>query len=57
MYICICAGKTKSDVKIAIQGGITDMDILMKEIGVGTGCGTCYSYLKEMIAKEIMLSS
>jgi bacterioferritin-associated ferredoxin len=56
MYICICNAVTDTDIKKQLKSVreqcLTAEDKLNKlrdELGVCTGCGTCESYVKEII--------
>ncbi len=49
MYVCICAGVTEDQIRIAAEDGVCSMRELSRVTGVATGCGQC-----SMLAKAIL---
>ena len=41
MFICICNAVTKRQVEECVHAGISSLDELAFELGVGAGCGRC----------------
>jgi bacterioferritin-associated ferredoxin len=41
LYICICNAVTRRQVEECAHSGITSLDELAFELGVGAGCGRC----------------
>jgi nitrite reductase (NADH) large subunit len=55
--ICNCNGVSKGAVKNCIAGGACSMDAVMSQTRAGTGCGSCKSQLKELLAAAPSTSS
>ena len=49
MIICICRGKSDSDVTSAITRGATTLRDLQR-CGIGDQCGSCHNSLRAMLA-------
>lgn len=49
MYVCLCADLTESEIVEVISEGINDIDSLMDETSVCTGCGTCRCKVEEIL--------
>jgi bacterioferritin-associated ferredoxin len=47
MYVCICNAVTDKQIRKAAESGVQDLWGLQRELGVGSGCGSC----KEMAAE------
>ena len=52
MIICVCKRVNSSQVKQALEQGVTDVAELSEQLGLGTGCGRCVEFTKQMILKE-----
>ena len=48
MYVCICQGVTQRDIQNAVEDGLTFSDI-HKKMGVGSDCGSCNKYAKQLV--------
>ena len=48
MIVCVCAGASDRDIRTAIGGGAACMTSL-RERGIGAGCGSCHSDLRQML--------
>ena len=49
MYVCICKQVTESKLLEAIKAGHRDVDALGAELGLGTQCGSCRNFTRELI--------
>lgn len=50
MIICICRGKSDSDIARAIERGATTVRDLQR-CGIGDQCGSCHTSLKTILAR------
>jgi len=41
MYVCVCNSVTERQVQECAQAGVSTVDELTAELGVGAGCGRC----------------
>ena len=41
MYVCICNAVTRSQVEECVHSGVSSLDELAFQLGVGAGCGRC----------------
>ncbi len=51
MYVCICNAITDKQIRKAAEAGIEDLWGLQRELGVGTGCGSCKEMASEILAE------
>ena len=51
MFVCLCNAITTSQIVQCVRSGHTNLDSVIKELGVGMNCGTCISMVSELIAK------
>ena len=49
MYVCLCKGVTDTQVRQAVEEGHDTMRKLNKTLGVGSQCGRCACFAKELI--------
>ena len=49
MYVCICKQVSDSKVLEAYEQGHKDLDALTSQLGLGTGCGACRNYTRELL--------
>lgn len=49
MYVCFCAGVNENEIQRAISTGLTDVNSLADELGVGTGCGCCREFVQDIL--------
>ncbi|MEM7217626.1 MAG: (2Fe-2S)-binding protein [Pseudomonadota bacterium] len=49
MYVCLCNAVTDRQITAAIGRGAQDVTDVVRELGVGTNCGTCLEYAQELI--------
>jgi bacterioferritin-associated ferredoxin len=49
MYVCVCKAVTDTQIKRAINEGMSSRRELFKCLGVGGGCGKCTPHVKELL--------
>jgi bacterioferritin-associated ferredoxin len=49
MYVCLCADKTKDEIVEAIENGNDTIELLMCELDVCTGCGSCRRLVEKIL--------
>ena len=49
MYICICKQVSDSHVLEAWEAGHRDLDAVAEQTGLGSCCGSCRSYARDML--------
>jgi bacterioferritin-associated ferredoxin len=49
MIVCVCNNISDREIRQAVDLGITSMAELHQELGVGTCCGKCVSYAREVL--------
>ena len=49
MYVCVCKAVTDSQIKHAIDAGVCTRKQLFQCLGVGSDCGKCNKYVKELL--------
>ncbi|MDY0961826.1 MULTISPECIES: (2Fe-2S)-binding protein [Massilia] len=49
MIVCVCNNISDREIRQAVDLGISSIAELRKELGVGTMCGTCVSYAREVL--------
>ena len=52
MYVCICKQVDENKLQEAFQAGYRDLHSLGAELGLGTKCGSCRNFARELI-KEL----
>lgn len=52
MIICVCKRINSAQIKQALSEGVTDVGELSEQLGLGTGCGRCVEFAKQMIQRE-----
>ncbi len=50
MYVCICNAVRETEIKEVIAEGVRDVDAVYDALGVEPQCGTCRSFIREMMA-------
>jgi bacterioferritin-associated ferredoxin len=53
MIVCVCNNISDREIRQAVELGISSMGELYKELGVGTCCGKCVSYAREVLHEHI----
>jgi bacterioferritin-associated ferredoxin len=52
MIICVCKRINSAQIKQALNDGVTEVGELTEQLGLGTGCGRCVEFTKQMIQRE-----
>lgn len=53
MIVCVCNNISDREIREAIALGIDSMPELYRELGVGTCCGKCVSYAREVLHQHL----
>ncbi len=53
MIVCVCNNISDREIRQAIDLGISSVAELYRELGVGTVCGTCVSYAREVLNEHL----
>lgn len=53
MIVCVCNNISDREIRQAIDLGISSVAELHRELGVGTMCGTCVSYAREVLNEHL----
>ena len=53
MIVCVCNNISDREIRQAVELGITSMAGLYRELGVGTCCGKCVSYAREVLHEKL----
>jgi bacterioferritin-associated ferredoxin len=53
MIVCVCNNISDREIREAVDMGIDSMADLYKQLGVGTICGTCVSYARQVMNEHI----
>jgi bacterioferritin-associated ferredoxin len=48
MYVCICKAVTDSQIRAAVEGGVTSMSGLRQSLGCSGQCGKCARHVKQV---------
>ena len=49
MYVCICNAIRETEIQSVIADGVRNVDDVYKALGVEPQCGTCRSYICELL--------
>jgi bacterioferritin-associated ferredoxin len=49
MIVCICHNVSDRKIRQAVDSGTASMQELRKELQVGTCCGKCHAYAKQVL--------
>ena len=52
MYVCICNAVTDKQIRKAAASGIQDLWGLQRELGVGSGCGSCKEMASAILSES-----
>jgi len=52
MYVCICNAITDKQIRKAAQSGVQDLWGLQRELGVGSGCGSCKETASQILRED-----
>ncbi|MGF1742849.1 (2Fe-2S)-binding protein [Vibrio profundum] len=56
MFVCLCHGISDKEIKkLVIEQGITDIRTLKKCTALGSQCGKCVKYTKEILTEATLL--
>ncbi len=53
MYVCICHAITDKQIRDEVYQGAKCLKSLQKNLPVGSGCGTCVCFAKEVIHETL----
>jgi bacterioferritin-associated ferredoxin len=53
MIVCVCNNISDREIRQAVDLGLSSMSDLYKELGVGTCCGKCVSYAREVMNEHL----
>ena len=53
MIVCVCNNISDREIRKAVDLGLTSMADLYKELGVGTCCGKCVSYARQVMNEHL----
>ena len=51
MYVCLCKQITDKEVVDAIADGHSDVNALSEQLGLGSICGACRGYTRQLISE------
>lgn len=49
MYVCICQSVTDKQIRRAAAGGVDNVYELREELGVASGCGSCFDHAQSIL--------
>jgi bacterioferritin-associated ferredoxin len=52
MIVCLCRGISDREIKLLIRGGARSLEDLRSSCGAGSGCGSCHSQLRTLLAGD-----
>jgi bacterioferritin-associated ferredoxin len=53
MIVCVCNNISDREIREAVDLGISSMPELHRELGVGTFCGKCVSYARQVLNEHL----
>ena len=53
MIVCVCNNISDREIRQAVDLGLNSMADLHKELGVGTCCGKCVSYARQVMHEHL----
>jgi bacterioferritin-associated ferredoxin len=53
MIVCVCNNISDREIRQAVDLGISSIAELRQELGVGTMCGKCVSYAREVLHEHV----
>ena len=53
MIVCVCNNISDREIRQAVDVGISSMPELHRELGVGTMCGKCVSYARQVMHEHL----
>lgn len=52
MYVCICHAVTDGDIANAVSAGVSSVEELSDNLGLGTGCGSCVELAATVMSSQ-----
>ena len=52
MIICVCKRINTNQIMDAIDRGVTNVEQLTEQLGLGTGCGGCVEYTRDLVEQQ-----
>jgi bacterioferritin-associated ferredoxin len=52
MIICVCKRVNSAQIQKAMDDGVTEVSELSERLGLGTGCGRCVEFTKQMLLTQ-----
>lgn len=49
MIVCVCKNVSDHKIRHAINGGASSLEEIRESLGVGTCCGKCHAYAKQVV--------
>ena len=49
MIVCICNNISDRQINKAIAEGMLNLEVLKRELGVSTTCGSCAEFIRQML--------
>lgn len=53
MIVCVCNNISDREIRQAVEMGLSSMSDLYQELGVGTCCGKCVSYARQVMNEHL----
>jgi len=53
MIVCVCNNISDREIRQAVDLGISSIPELHRQLGVGTMCGTCVSYARQVLNEHL----
>ena len=57
MYVCLCNAVKDSEIREAVEQGLTSLEDVSEELGVATGCGCCRELAESLIQEHSQASA
>ncbi|MDX1451706.1 MAG: (2Fe-2S)-binding protein [Oleiphilaceae bacterium] len=54
MLVCVCQGIRCRDIDAAMQDGAVSVKDLRQKLNLGTCCGQCVAYTKELMSEKLL---
>lgn len=56
MYVCVCNAVTDSDIRNAVDNGVSTMRQLLQETGCASTCGCCRELAVEVLQESLAVA-
>ncbi len=53
MIVCVCNNISDREIRQAVDLGLTSMEELSRDLGVGTCCGNCVTCAREVLDQHL----